>query len=121
MNVIHTDRSVLMLALVGVSTQRQRDSTARALTHKSMRAHAEFVHDSDLDWLCRYAVIQSHRGRSPHDILADQTVVGRCAAGTRRRLLDQPEVIQAVSADTLERLRRIVDKPPRPRSSGRSS
>ncbi len=84
---------------------------------KSQRRWAvEFDHDSDLDWLSRYAVIQSHRGRSLHEILTDPAVVERCTASTRRRLLDQPEVIQAISSDTLARLHRIVDQSPRERS-----
>ncbi len=71
----------------------------------------EFFHDSDLDWLCRYAVIQSHRGRPLREILTDRAVVERCGADTRRRLLDQPDVIEAVSQDTLERLHLITDPP----------
>ena len=77
----------------------------------------EFIHDSDLDWLCRYAVIQSHHGRPLRDILTDRAVVELCTADTRRRLLDQPAVIAAVSKDTLERLHRITDQPVRQRSA----
>ncbi len=77
----------------------------------------EFFHDSDLDWLRRYAVIQSHHGRPLREILTDRAVVERCNVDTRRRLLDQPDVIEAVSKDTLERLHRITDPPLRRRSA----
>lgn len=77
----------------------------------------EFVHDSDLDRLCRYAVIQSHHGRPLREILTDRAVVERCSADTRRRLLDQPDVIESVSKDTLERLHRSTDQPLRRRST----
>jgi hypothetical protein len=71
----------------------------------------EVSHDPDLDWLREYALIQSHRGRPLHDILADPHVVERCSADTRRRLLDQPDVVAAVGHDAVERLREVTARP----------
>ncbi len=77
----------------------------------------ELMHDTDLHWLCRYAVVQSHHGRPLQEILSDRAVVERCSADTPRRLLDQPDVTEAVSKDTLERLHRITDPPLQQRSA----
>jgi hypothetical protein len=71
----------------------------------------EVSHDPDLDWLREYALIQSHRGRPLHAILDDPHVVERCSADTRRRLLDQPDVVAAVGHDVVERLRELTARP----------
>lgn len=65
----------------------------------------EMFHDSRLDWLARYVIIESHRGRGLREILADEEVVRRTDDATRRRLLDMPAVVEALCADAVARVR----------------
>jgi len=65
----------------------------------------EMFHDSRLDWLARYVIIESHRGRSLSEILEDETVVERCDRAARAHLLDMPAVVEALCADAVARVR----------------
>ena len=65
----------------------------------------EMFHDSRLDWLARYVIIESHRGRGLRDILTDEEVVRRTDDATRRRLLEIPVVVEALCADAVARVR----------------
>jgi hypothetical protein len=63
-------------------------------------------HDTSEDWLVRYAVQESLRGRRLADVLRDEIVLRRCDAVARGHLLDQPEAVRAICASTLELLHR---------------
>jgi hypothetical protein len=51
-------------------------------------------------------VIREHdRGRSLDEILSDKYVQNRLSPEQQRRLLDRPEIIEAISGDMLEAAR----------------
>jgi hypothetical protein len=60
-----------------------------------------FQHSTREERSAQYVVREHDRGRSLHDILEDKYVVDLLpSAEQRARLLDRPEVIHAVGADT---------------------
>jgi hypothetical protein len=58
------------------------------------------------EFLGRYVIRESRRGRSLADILADPYVANRSTADERARLLERPEVVQAIGEQTIEDMRR---------------
>jgi hypothetical protein len=59
--------------------------------------------------VAQYVIREHDRGRSLHDILEDKYVVNRLQSPEQRaRLLDRPEVIQAVGGDMVEAARRAA-------------
>lgn len=53
--------------------------------------------------VAQYVVREHDRGRSLHDILEDKYVVNRLKTPEQRaRLLDRPEIMQAVGGDMVE-------------------
>jgi hypothetical protein len=59
--------------------------------------------------VAQYVVREHDRGRSLSEILEDKYVVNRLSPDQRRRLLDRPEVLQAVGADTVESARTSLE------------
>jgi hypothetical protein len=58
-------------------------------------------------------VIREHdRGRTLDEILADKYVVNRLSEQQRQRLLDRPEIIQAVGGDMAESAKAALDTKP---------
>jgi hypothetical protein len=55
--------------------------------------------------VARYVIREHDRGRSLDEILADKYVQNRLSPEQQRRLLDRPEVIEAISGDMLEAAR----------------
>jgi len=53
----------------------------------------------------RYVIREHDRGRSLDDILEDHYVKNRLSPEQQRRLLDRPEIIEAISGDMLEAAR----------------
>ena len=72
----------------------------------------EMFHDNRLDWLARYVIIESHRGRGLRDILADEAVASHCDDSTRAHLLDMPAVVEALCADAVARVRSEIARGP---------
>jgi hypothetical protein len=57
-------------------------------------------------YLARYVVRESGRGRSLREILDDPYVVNRSTPAERARLLDSPEVVEAIGESAVAELRR---------------
>lgn len=64
-----------------------------------------FQRSSAEEHVARYVIREHDRGRSLDEILADKYVVNRLSPEQQRRLLDRPEVIEAISGDMLESAR----------------
>jgi hypothetical protein len=52
--------------------------------------------------VAQYVIREHDRGRPLAEILEDKYVVNRLSEEQRKRLLDRPEVIQAVGGDSVE-------------------
>jgi hypothetical protein len=61
-----------------------------------------FQRSSAEEHVARYVVREHDRGRRLEEILQDKYVQNRLTPEQQRRLLDRPEVIQAISGDMLE-------------------
>jgi hypothetical protein len=55
--------------------------------------------------VAQYVVREHNRGRPLREILEDKYVVNRLSHEQRRRLLDRPEILQAVGSDSAEAAR----------------
>jgi hypothetical protein len=58
--------------------------------------------------VAQYVVREHDRGRTLAEILEDKYVVNRLSPEQRKRLLDRPEIIQAVGRDTAEAAKAAV-------------
>jgi len=56
-------------------------------------------------FLTQYVIREVRRGRSLADVIADPYVVNRSSAEERARLLEQPELVEAVGAQRIAELR----------------
>ena len=57
-------------------------------------------------------MIREHeRGRSLDEILADKYVQNRLTPEQQRRLLDRPEIVEAISGETIEAAKASVASP----------
>ena len=62
------------------------------------------------DRVAQYVIREHDRGRSLHEILEDKYVVNRLASPAQRaRLLDRPEIIQAIGGDMVEAAKAASD------------
>ena len=61
-----------------------------------------FQRSSAEEHVARYVVREHERGRGLEEILQDKYVQNRLTPEQQRRLLDRPEVIEAISGDTIE-------------------
>lgn len=61
-----------------------------------------FQRSSAEEQVARYVIREHDRGRSLDEILEDRYVQNRLSAEQQRRLLDRPEVIEAISEDVRE-------------------
>lgn len=89
---------------------RHGDQPEQAKTESS--SPLEMFHDNHLDWLARYVIIESHRGRGLREILADEAVASHCDDSTRAHLLDMPAVVEALCADAVARVRSEIARGP---------
>ena len=64
-----------------------------------------FQRSASEERVAQYVIREHDRGRSLEEILADKYVVNRLSEEQRRRLLDRPEIIQAVGGDMVEAAR----------------
>lgn len=61
-----------------------------------------FQRSSAEEHVARYVIREHDRGRSLEEIMADKYVQNRLTPEQQKRLLDRPEVIEAISGDMLE-------------------
>jgi hypothetical protein len=61
-----------------------------------------FQRSSSEEHVARYVIREHDRGRSLEEIMADKYVQNRLAPEQQKRLLDRPEIIEAISGDMLE-------------------
>jgi hypothetical protein len=72
-------------------------------------------------YLARYVIREAGRGRSLQQILDDPYVVNRSTPEERARLLDSPEVVEAIGESAVAELRRGISVEfSSPASPGRS-
>lgn len=62
-------------------------------------------YDRNEDWLARHVVSEVRRGGRLVDVLQDPAVLRRCDAMSRARVVDRPEVVQALSEIAVASLR----------------
>jgi hypothetical protein len=71
-----------------------------------------FQRSSGEDRVAQYVIREHDRGRSLSEILEDRYVLNRLQSPEQRaRLLDRPEIIQAVGSDTAEAAKASVAAP----------
>ena len=68
-----------------------------------------FAHSSAEDRIAAYVIREHGRGRSLNEILEDRYVQNRLTPQQRLRLLDRPELIQALGDETVEDSRRDLE------------
>jgi hypothetical protein len=61
-----------------------------------------FQRSSAEEHVARYVIREHDRGRGLDEILQDRYVQNRLTPEQQRRLLDRPEIIEAISGDMLE-------------------
>jgi hypothetical protein len=59
--------------------------------------------------VARYVIREHQRGRPLEEILADKYVQNRLTPEQQRRLLDRPEVIEAIGHDSVESAKTSVE------------
>ena len=64
-----------------------------------------FSRSSAEDQVASYVIREHERGRSLGEILEDRYVQNRLTEQQRERLLDRPELVQALGRDTVESVR----------------
>jgi hypothetical protein len=67
-----------------------------------------FQRGSAEEHVARYVIREHDRGRSLEEILQDRYVQNRLSPEQQKRLLDRPEIIEAISGDMLEAARASV-------------
>jgi hypothetical protein len=68
-----------------------------------------FARPSSEDRIASYVIREHARGRRLHEILEDRYVLNRLTPQQRLRLLDRPEVIQALGDEAVEQSRRELE------------
>lgn len=61
-----------------------------------------FQRGAEEEHVARYVIREHDRGRSLEEILSDKYVQNRLSPEQQKRLLDRPEIIEAISGDMLE-------------------
>jgi hypothetical protein len=59
-------------------------------------------------FLAEYLIREHERGRSLEDVLADAYVVNRSTPEQRARVLERPEIVEAIGDHTLDAMRRSL-------------
>jgi hypothetical protein len=67
-----------------------------------------FQRSTQEERVAQYVIREHDRGRTLAEILEDKYVVNRLSPEQRKRLLDRPEIIQAVGRDTAEAAKAVV-------------
>lgn len=68
-----------------------------------------FQRSSAEEHVARYVIREHDRGRSLDEILKDRYVQNRLTPEQQRRLLDRPEIIEAISGDMLEAAKSSIE------------
>jgi hypothetical protein len=71
-----------------------------------------FQRSSAEEHVARYVVREHERGRGLEEILQDKYVQNRLTPEQQRRLLDRPEVIEAISGDMIESAKAAIGSSP---------
>ncbi|MDQ3822524.1 MAG: hypothetical protein M3321_04710 [Actinomycetota bacterium] len=66
-----------------------------------------FARSSNEDRVASYVIREHERGRTLAEILDDPYVKNRLTPEQTKRLLDRPEVVQAIGNETIESTRRV--------------
>jgi hypothetical protein len=64
-----------------------------------------FAGSQNEDRIAQYVIREHHRGRPLEDILEDNFVKNRCTPQQIGRLLDRPEIVQAIGNDVVAQAR----------------
>jgi hypothetical protein len=67
-----------------------------------------FQRSTQEERVAQYVIREHDRGRTLAEILEDKYVVNRLSPEQRKRLLDRPEVVQAVGRDSAEAAKAAV-------------
>ena len=70
-----------------------------------------FQRNSAEEHVARYVIREHERGRSLDEILSDKYVQNRLTPEQQRRLLDRPEIVGAISGETIEAAKASVSSP----------
>jgi hypothetical protein len=70
-----------------------------------------FQGSSPEEHVARYVIREHDRGRGLDEILEDRYVQNRLTPEQQRRLLDRPEIIEAISGDMLESAKTTISSP----------
>ena len=70
-----------------------------------------FQRNSAEEHVARYVIREHERGRSLDEILSDKYVQNRLTPEQQRRLLDRPEIVGAISGETIEAVKASVSSP----------
>jgi hypothetical protein len=62
--------------------------------------------------VAQYVIREHDRGRPLAEILEDKYVVNRLSEEQRKRLLDRPDVLQAVGTDIVDATKATIEAPP---------
>jgi hypothetical protein len=68
-----------------------------------------FQRSSAEEHVARYVIREHDRGRPLDEILQDKYVQNRLTPDQQRRLLDRPELIEAISGDMLEAAKATIE------------
>jgi hypothetical protein len=68
-----------------------------------------FQRSSAEEHVARYVIREHERGRSLDEILQDRYVQNRLTPEQQKRLLDRPEIVGAISDDTLEAAKTSIE------------
>ena len=60
------------------------------------------------EYLVQYVIREHGRGRSLEDVLADPYVVNRSTPEQRARVLERPEIVEAIGDHTAEAMKRSL-------------
>jgi hypothetical protein len=71
-----------------------------------------FARSSNEERIASYVVREHERGRTLLEILEDPYIKNRLTPEQTKRLLDRPEIVQAIGNDTVESTRRAVSGQP---------
>ena len=70
-----------------------------------------FARSSNEERVASYVIREHERGRTLVEILEDPYVRNRLTPDQTQRLLDRPEMVQAIGNETIESTRRAFDAP----------
>ena len=73
-----------------------------------------FQRSSAEEHVARYVIREHDRGRSLDEILQDRYVQNRLSPEQQKRLLDRPEIMEAISGDMREATRASLEAPSTP-------